>query len=359
MRKSIDNNLDITCLGLMSGTSLDGLDLCLVSFRSEQKKWIYDIKAFKTITYDLEMKTNLSNAETLSGKDLLQLHNEFGRFIGSQSVDFIKKTGIHPQFIASHGHTVFHQPTHRYTLQIGSGAAIAAATNITTISDFRSLDIALGGQGAPLVPVGDEYLFNEYDYCLNLGGFANISTKKNGNRIAFDVCPLNVALNRISQSIGFEYDDGGEIAAKGKVHQKLLAELNSLAFYHTEGPKSLGKEWFLQDFVPIINNFSLEIEDVLCTLCEHFAFQLSRCVKKDKTVLVTGGGAYNSYFITRFEALSKASLVLPDDATIQFKEALIFAFLGLLRMERITNTLHSVTGASIDSVGGSVFYMPE
>jgi len=350
------SNSKVVCLGLMSGTSLDGLDLCLVEFEKKENIWGYNVISGKTVSYNTEMRNKLSQAETFSAIDLLLFHNEFGSFLGKEAKQFYNKLNIKPEFIASHGHTIFHQPQHSLTLQIGSGASIAAKTEIITVCDFRVLDVALGGQGAPLVPIGDELLFSQYDYCLNLGGFANISTKLLGKRLAYDICPVNIVLNHYTRKIGKEFDEGGYIARQSVVNDDLLRDLNELAFYSKQAPKSLGKEWVLKEILPLIDSYNLTIPEILRTFCEHVAIQMSRCVKPNQSVLITGGGAYNGFLISLFKKHSKAQIVIPDDNTIQFKEAIIFAFLGLLRMRGEVNCLKSVTGASRDCVGGSVFY---
>jgi len=344
----------VICLGLMSGTSLDGLDLCLVCFELKNNKWQHEIIDAKTVSYDSEMKNKLSQAERFSALDLLHFNNDFGKYLGNQVVTFCNDQPVKPQFIASHGHTIFHQPEVGLTLQIGSGACIAAVTGLPVVFDFRVLDVALGGQGAPLVPIGDELLFPEYNYCLNLGGFANISTNQNDKRLAFDICPVNIVLNYYSRKVGKEFDDGGYLARQSIVNDELLAELNKLSFYTMLPPKSLGKEWVLKEVLPLIDKYELSIPEILRTFCEHVADQLAKCVKPEQTVLITGGGAYNTFLISLFKKKSKAKIIIPDDKTIQFKEALIFAFLGLRRMRAEYNCLQSVTGATRNSIGGSV-----
>lgn len=345
-------------LGLMSGTSLDGLDLCLVSFGIEDNDArTYSILKAETIAYDTPLQSKLVEAENMSGLDILKFNNEYGRFLGQSALAFINKHGIKPRFIASHGHTIFHQPNEHFTYQIGSGACIAAETGITTIADFRSLDVALQGQGAPLVPIGDELLFHQYDYCLNLGGFANISARLNEQRIAYDICPVNIVLNTFTRKIGLEYDAGGVMARSGSCNQNLLQELNALPYYKQSIPKSLGKEWVLSECMPVINKYDIDLIDILHTFSHHVAIQLSAHVAQGKSVLVTGGGSYNSFIIDLFKSYSNANIIIPDDFTIQFKEALIFAFLGLLRLEGNNNALRSVTGARIDNIGGCVYAM--
>lgn len=344
-------------LGIMSGTSLDGLDIAQCAFRYEQDKWSYEIERASTYPYTIEWKEKLANAETLSGLNLMLLHNEYGNLIGLFVNTFLENSSVTIDFISSHGHTIFHQPHKALTLQIGSGACIAAKTSITTICDFRTMDVALGGQGAPLVPIGDKLLFSNYDYCLNLGGFANISfDDKLGNRLAYDVCPVNIVINRLVEERSLSFDPEGSIARGGKVNETLLAALNGLAFYHQRGPKSLGKEWVLEHVLPLISTYTISLEDKLRTFYEHIAFQMSRIAEfKDKKILITGGGTHNIFLQELFKARFSAEMSIPSKEVIDYKEALIFAFLGILRYRGEVNCLASVTGAKMNNIGGVIY----
>jgi anhydro-N-acetylmuramic acid kinase len=345
-------------IGVMSGTSLDGLDIAYCNFIRKNNKWTFSIKAAETIKYSNTWKDKLKDIENSSALNLALLNIEFGKYTGDCVQNFIKRNKPKAiDFVASHGHTVFHQPDKNLTLQIGSGAAIAAQCKQNVVCDFRSLDVALCGQGAPLVPIGDELLFNDYDYCLNLGGFANVSFKQKNNRIAFDICPINIVLNMLVQKAGKEYDKGGMIAGKGKINDALLKKLNDLKFYQTKAPKSLGKEWVLKNIFPIIEKSKLSVEDALATFVEHVAIQINNSTSSNKksTILVTGGGAFNNFLIQRITVHTKHQVIIPDENTINFKEALIFAFLGLLRWEKKENCLKSVTGASQNNIGGCIY----
>ncbi|NEW80658.1 MAG: anhydro-N-acetylmuramic acid kinase, partial [Gelidibacter sp.] len=260
-------------------------------------------------------------------------------------------------FIASHGHTIFHNPEKHYTLQIGNGPQITSITGIKTICNFRVQDVALGGQGAPLVPVGDELLFSEYDYCLNLGGFSNISFRKNHQRIAFDICPVNIVLNHYVAALNLEYDDRGTMASEGNIENNLLRELNSLAFYNDAKPKSLGYEFVVATIFPIIDKYNLSLKNILSTFVEHIAIQISKKIDSDsgKTMLVTGGGAFNTFLIERLQSHTKTQLIIPQETIINYKEALVFALLGFLKDENKINCLKSVTGASKDHSSGIIF----
>lgn len=362
----------IKAVGLMSGTSLDGLDLVAVEFWQTGKTWNFYIEAAETVEYSSEWKNRLKNAPTVSGVELIQLHTEYGRFLGNETKRFLTENNFEPDLIASHGHTIFHQPEKGFTFQAGSGFEIAAVTGITTVADFRSGDVALGGQGAPLVPVGDRLLFSEYEYCLNLGGFANISFEKNGKRIAFDICPVNIALNHFAEIQGFAFDKNGDLGRKGKVNTELLNKLNLLDFYGSEPPKSLGREWVEQVFMSVVNDFEISDEDKLRTVYEHIAQQIVGTIGRGKgegegkdkgeeegrdkgKMLVTGGGAFNAFLIELISGKTAVELIIPANEIINFKEALIFAFLGVLKIRGEINCLASVTGAKCDSSAGIIY----
>lgn len=342
----------------MSGTSLDGLDICLCNFTWKEEKWAYKIQKAITVNYDSSIKNRLSSAYTSSGIELTKLDFEYGKWIGSQIKGFLTDVEIRPDFIASHGHTIFHKPNEGYTLQIGNGAAIAAESGLPCICDFRSSDVCRSGQGAPLVPIGDRYLFTEYDICLNLGGFANLSYEEDSSRLAFDIGPCNIILNSIAQEMGINYDVDGNLGRKGFVNESLLNKLNSLEYYHKNLPKSLGREWIEEIFFPIVKEYSITPEDKLSTLYEHIATQISLIINRinGKSILITGGGAHNSLLIHLLRNKSKHSIVILDKQTIDFKEALIFAFLGVLYILKQPGALSSVTGANQDSISGCLYY---
>jgi anhydro-N-acetylmuramic acid kinase len=344
-------------IGLMSGTSLDGLDIAYCSFSEKNNKWKFSIKVADTVAYSNKWLKKLQSAHELSGADLLKLHNEYGKYLGEQVAIFIKAKGIRKvDFVASHGHTVFHQPKEKFTFQLGNGAAIAAVSNCNVVNDFRTLDVALNGQGAPLVPIGDKMLFSEYEYCINLGGFANISFDKSGKRIAFDICPANIALNYLASQLGKQYDKNGQLAAKGKIENDLLKELNALSYYKASAPKSLGREWLEKEFLPIINEQEIGIEDKLATVTTHVAEQIANSVKQKGKVLVTGGGAFNAFLIKQLQAkLPHHKIAIPAEEIVKFKEAMVFAFLGVLRWEEKDNCLASVTGAYRNNKGGTIW----
>lgn len=346
-------------IGVMSGTSLDGLDLVACRFSMDQN-WSFEILKSVTIPYSHKWISKLSQPVIeLNAYEFALLHNEYGKFIGKQAADFCKDLDEIPDLISSHGHTVFHQPHKRLTFQIGNGASIAAASGLPTACDFRNLDVALKGQGAPLVPVGDELLFGEYDFCMNLGGIANISFREDGERKAFDICPANLAFNHFTKELGYEYDLSGNLGRSGNIQPELLDLLNGLDYYRQKGPKSLGREWFDDVFLPLIYSFQLPPEDVLRTLYEHISDQLSRAVDQypKGQILITGGGAHNVFLIELFCEKTKHKTILPSVQLIDFKEAIIFAFLGVLRLRQEVNCLSSVTGTHHNHSGG-VIYLP-
>ena len=340
----------------MSGTSLDGLDLVISRFHQIRNQWQYRILKAVTFDYPAEWKQRLSNASMFDTCSFLLFHDEYGRYIGDAVNKFLKATGVKAELVASHGHTIFHQPQNEFTFQLGSGAAIASQCNITTVSDFRTLDIALGGQGAPLVPVGDEFLFSKYRFCLNLGGFANISNRHKGSRIACDICPVNIVINNLALQAGYEYDPGGIIGSHGKINYELVKELNSLNFYSRPAPKSLGREWLEEYFMPVLANYDISLEDLIRSVYEHIAIQISSHINnyENGEILVTGGGTLNTFLMELLRQKTKSTFIIPDQQLIKFKEALVFAFLGLLRYRNEINCLASVTGARSDSSSGII-----
>ena len=340
-------------LGLMSGTSLDGVDLALCRFEGVRPT----VLAATTVPYPAEWRDRLSHLEHSSALDYAKAHVELGHYFGVLINTFLQSQDTPVDAIASHGHTIFHQPASGLTTQIGDGDAIAAETGLPVVSNFRTLDVALGGQGAPLVPIGDKLLFGEYDACLNLGGIANISYRSGTKRIAYDICPCNMALNRLASRLGLDYDPNGENARIGVFNQELNEQLNYLDYYNINPPKSLGKEWFVESFWPLVEASALSTRDLLATVTRHIAGQLTQVVQKQgiKTLLVTGGGAFNSYLIETLQTLNpKVKITVPEKLIVNYKEAIIFALLGYLRLTRQVNTLASVTGARCDSIGGTV-----
>ena len=349
------NKSEVFVIGIMSGTSLDGVDLVYVKFIKNNYNF-FEILHSETISYSKKWKEVLQNAIHDSSRDLKVLDVDYGKLLGGIINVFIEKFQIkNIDFLASHGHTVLHQPEKGVTLQIGDGQTISDVTKQKVVCDFRTQDVEFGGQGAPLVPIGDELLFFDYDFCLNLGGFSNVSFKKDDKRIAFDICPVNIVLNFYANKLGLEYDDSGRIASKGKLNLELLEKLNSLEFYLKEPPKSLGLEWVQKEVFPLIDSLETDVSSILRTFVQHIAIQISKIIYNNNSVLITGGGVFNSFLIQQIVRISNSSISLPVDKIINFKEALIFAFLGVLKVDNQINCLKSVTGASKDHSSGVIF----
>lgn len=346
-----------TVSGLMSGSSLDGVDLAFCEFFKEGSGWDFRIVFAETIPYPHDLKNSLLDPFGLDKNEVRELDLRLGKYYAELINRFHKKHRVQPDLIASHGHTLFHEPENGLTFQAGHGPSMAELTGITLINDFRSEDLANGGQGAPLVPIGDLLLFGKYDACLNLGGFANISfDQPDGKRIAFDVGPANLALNHIASREGLDYDRDGIIASRGSINSILLKKLNALDYYQKKAPKSLGKEWFREVFHPLIKTSELSIEDLMATMVEHIAIQLASVINLAcaDNVLVSGGGAMNKVLMERFAYHTGAQIFIPAPELINFKEALIFAFLGLLRLRGEINCLSSVTGGASDLSTGVI-----
>lgn len=350
-------------IGIMSGSSMDGVDLAFCELAEHNGSWTYAIHAAETVPYEMKWRNRLSQLYKQTAMIYAKTDAYYGRYLGDLVNAFINKHRIHADFIASHGHTVFHSPSEGYTSQIGHGAFIHAATGLPVVSDFRTTDIAMGGQGAPLVPIGDKYLFGEYGFCLNLGGFANITANSNGTMHAFDIAPCNVVLNRTARLLELQYDEDGNEAAKGILQPDLLNDLNAIEFYSQPWPKSLNREWINKVFWPVAKNYRIAPQDKLATLCEHIAMQIAESIRvikqhyevNNQKLLVTGGGAFNKFLVGRLREHCALDTEVPDETTVNFKEALIFAFLGALRLQQKNNCLSSVTGAEEDNAGGAMY----
>jgi anhydro-N-acetylmuramic acid kinase len=345
-------------IGVMSGTSLDGVDLAHIQFQIKDSKWAFEILECETISYDSNWITALKTAVDYSENQLLELNKNYTQLLASIIADFIKKHALENLDAAcSHGHTILHQPQNGFTLQIGNLPEIAKLTQQKVVCDFRVQDVQLGGQGAPLVPIGDRILFSEYDYCMNLGGFSNVSFEENNNRIAFDISAVNTVLNFYANQLGLDYDDKGQISRTGNCNVNLLNELNALDFYQKKHPKSLGFEFVKEVILPLMERYPISIEDKLHTYTEHIAIQIALALPKKKgSMLTTGGGAYNDFLIGKIQFhLPEMDIIIPSKKILEFKEALIFALLGILKMRDEVNALQSVTGAKYDHSSGVIY----
>jgi anhydro-N-acetylmuramic acid kinase len=339
-------------IGIMSGTSLDGIDLVYAEFWLTEK-WNFSVGPFQTIAYSRKWKDELQTLQSKDESYISQIDQEYGSLLGAYAHQFIKEHKLEVDAVCSHGHTIFHQPEKKITLQIGDARKIAEECQKTVINDFRSLDVELGGQGAPLVPIGDQLLFSNFDYCLNLGGFSNVSYQKNEKRIAYDICPVNIVLNKLSLKLGFEYDNCGDMASQGIINKPLLNDLNLLNYYSKSAPKSLGVEWVNKYFWPIVDSYTDSTINQLRTCVEHMAQQIGESLNNGKC-LSTGGGTFNTFLMARIKNYSKTTIHIPTKDIINYKEALIFGFLGVLKLKDEINCLSSVTGASRDCSSGTI-----
>lgn len=342
-------------LGVMSGTSLDGIDIAHITL-VRKDVWSFQIHVAETIAYSTAMKQKLADAISYDASSIENLNEEYTAYLANEINQFIEKYKINNLIaVCSHGHTIFHKPENNYTLQIGNLPILAKIIKERVVCDFRVQDVELNGQGAPLVPIGDRLLFGDYDYCLNLGGFANLSFEKGTQRIAYDICPVNVVLNHYSLKLGKEYDAGGAFAKAGKIQSSQLKSLNSLPFYKESAPKSLGMEWVNDHIFKILN--PLNTLDAIATFTEHIAIQIANQLSPQKTLLITGGGAFNTYLIESLKKHTAVKIIIPEDEIVENKEALIFALLGVLKLRNANNCLSSVTGAKRDHSSG-VIYVP-
>lgn len=346
-------------IGVMSGTSLDGIDLAHIQFEIKQKQWSFKILESETIPYSSDWVQQLKVAVDFSKTELEILNTNYTELLSDIIVAFIKKYQIENiDAVCSHGHTILHQPQNGFTLQIGNLPEIATLTKQKIICDFRVQDVHLGGQGAPLVPIGDRILFSDYDYCMNLGGFSNISFEKKKQRIAFDISPVNTVLNFYADKLGLNYDDKGKISSTGKIHTELLNKLNNLSFYQKSHPKSLGFEFVKETILPLMESYQISIENKLRTFTEHIAIQTALVLPKKKgSLFISGGGAYNDFLIFCIQShLPKMTIIIPDKKLLEFKEALVFALLGILKLRDEINVLSSVTGAKEDHSSGEIYF---
>lgn len=358
-------------IGLMSGSSLDGLDIAYCQFEYENGKWTYQIIEADCVPYPQKWKLRLKKLNLQNAMTYVKTHTFYGHFLGEMVGEFCERHNINKDevdLVASHGHTVFHDPRNRLSSQIGDGAAIASRTGMTVITNLRNSDVAAGGEGAPIVPIGDKYLFGEHLFCLNLGGIANISCKlENGDILGYDITACNLILNALAQVIGTEYDDGGRFAASGHVEHDLLADLNNMPFYKKNYPKSLNNGWAYWTLNNVINKYRIRPTDKLRTFCEHIVVQIAKEVNNlhnnedisttaNPSMLITGGGAHNAFLIKCLSAVSPVEIVIPDTKTIEFKEAMMMAFIGVLRLRNEVNCLSATTGATKDTIGGAIYH---
>lgn len=364
-------------IGLMSGSSLDGLDIAFVEFHEQAGAWSYEVKATACYAYSEDWIEKLKKATSLNALEYQLLHTAYGHYTGQLVNSFIEENDLEykVQLIASHGHTTFHVPSQQMTAQLGDGAAIAAITGINVVSDLRAMDVALGGHGAPIVPIGEKLLLKEYPLFLNLGGIANVSCNVTDAYTAFDVCPANRVLNMLADKAGKAYDDGGQLAASGTLQPELLKTLDSLEYYQLKGPKSLANDFGTDVIYPLVAGFRFGkkdtwVQDSLRTYVEHIALQVKKALAPvaghagasgetgSRSLLVTGGGAHNTFLIERLSGLLREdniAVTVPGKDLVDFKEAIIMGLIGVLRWREENNVLASVTGSRRDSIGGAVW----
>ena len=359
-------------VGLMSGSSLDGADLAWCTFQFAEddpaKLVSWTLHRGVTIPYDEGWQQRLRNAPALSGRGLWLLHTELGLHYGHMLRTFVDELPEKVDFIASHGHTVFHYPDQHTTTQIGDGAAIAAVLNMPVIDQFRTQDMALGGQGAPLAPLADRYFFPEYFACLNLGGISNISIKTDRGYVAFDVGGANQVLDAMMQEIGKDYDENGQLARTGQLIPALKQAADALSFHAQQPPKSLGNDWVRERLLPLFKDQQYALEDRLHTYCHHVAGQIAASlhqVAKNENIeltdqqqlLVAGGGGFNGFLCECIAAvIQPVQLEIAAPDIIAFKEAALMALAGALRWQQQPNVIPSVTGASRAAVGGAIHW---
>ena len=345
-------------LGLMSGTSLDGLDMALVRFQKFEETWNYECLKAITYPYKKDWMNKLQSAPSLGKAELFELHAAYGDLLGGLAKDFLGSIGADCDMISSHGHTVHHDPEGGYTFQLGDGNRLASTSGFKVLADFRSQDIALGGQGAPLAPFGDRMLFGAFDACLNLGGISNVSLQSDNKRVGFDLTGCNILLNCLAEREGKAFDKNGLLASSGKVIPQLLNKMNEWPFLKQEGPKSLHKDDVLAFFIPLMDE-TAATPDLLRTTVTHIGMNISSTLNqhlgREARVLVSGGGAWNKFLLEELRNSMLAEIFLPSKEVVDFKEAIIFAFLGLMRSKGEVNVLAAVTGASNDHSAGQIF----
>ncbi|MGB0167057.1 MAG: anhydro-N-acetylmuramic acid kinase [Luteibaculum sp.] len=342
-------------LGIMSGSSLDGLDLALSEYTLNQEKWSFKILHRDSIELPDNLKELLKTSTSLSGEDLVLLDITYGKWIASQLGDFLADYPK-PDVVGLHGHTVFHKPDLGYSLQIGSADHVAASVSCPVVSNFRQKNIALGGQGAPLVPIGDFHLFNDFDACVNLGGICNTTLLNRQDLLAWDISACNQVFNFLAHEMGQAFDKDGVIALSGSLDEDLLQALNRLSYYDLKAPKSIGNHWVKENFIPLVQRAKSSVPDKMHTVQRHLVDRICTELKSYgvKKALLTGGGAHNANFVQRLRDQGDIEFIVPEKQIVDFKEAIIFGFLALLRILCKENILSSYTNSKFNLSGGSI-----
>ena len=354
-------------IGLMSGTSMDGLDIACCRFEENEDHYGFELVASQQVDFPEIWKSRLLNLPAQTAEVYAKTHVYFGHWLGQTVREFIHQHQLKPDFVAAHGQTIFHQPEKNFTAQIGDGETLASYLECPIVSNFRNKDVALGGQGAPLVPLGEKYLFPHQRLFLNLGGFSNLTYET----LAFDISPCNIVLNALAGRIDHDpplaYDPEGAIAASGTSDTALLRALNQLPYFQKKPPKSLGWEWVEAQVLPLLAATDRPVADLLHTYCLHIAAQIGiaadHVTASGQEILITGGGRHNRFLMQQIaQQLAARNIGIDTQATpslIDYKEAIIFAFLGLRVLTGKTTALHTVTGAPFDNLSGAVHLPPK
>ena len=342
-------------IGIMSGTSCDGLDIAHCLFYKKNNYWIFELINCIDIPYPKQIKDRLLNCSHLDALSLKILDLDLGEFFKNEISKFIQSSESKFDLISSHGHTVFHDPKKKLTYQIGNPFIIYSSIRIPVVFNFRELDVIMSGEGAPLVPYGDKKLFNEFDYCINIGGILNISKLYEKKLIGYDICPGNIILNKFSRKLRKEYDIDGRLSSSGNFNSTLFKVLNEIDYYKGEIPKSLDISYIEKIYYPLFTD--IDPKDILHTYVNHIAYQINNAIQKKKSrVLLTGGGAFNAHILKKISYYNKHDhkFIVPNKDIIIFKEAIIFAFLGFLKLLKKKNISKSVTGSNFSSSSGLI-----
>ncbi len=349
----------------MSGSSLDGLDIAICQFNKTSEKLNWELIKYHTFPFSNELKGRLKNIREASIDEILTVDNMIAKFTASCVAEIGQNVLTPIDYISSHGHTVLHHPQEGYSLQVGNGGTIAAISGIPTICDFRMNDIALGGQGAPIAPIAEKYLFAEHRFFLNLGGIANISIHEGDKILAYDVCPCNQVLNRLANELGLVYDPEGYNARMGKVNDRLLSQWNNMKYFKIQGPKSLDNNWIKKRFYKKIEDLEISVRDALRTSTEFMAqtiaehIRVNRLAGAKNSIFITGGGAHNDFLMQLIDEYTSVDVAIhkPKKEIVDMKEAILMCLMGFLRAQKVANNIPSVTGASKETIGGAL-YLP-
>ncbi|MGB3511917.1 MAG: anhydro-N-acetylmuramic acid kinase [Microcoleaceae cyanobacterium] len=372
-------------IGLISGTSVDGIDAALVDVAGAQTSLKVELLAAATYPYPEKLRSQILDVcggASLSMAELAELDDTIAQQFATAALTINDNYGIKAQLIGSHGQTVYHRPPAQklgYSVQLGRGELIANLTGIPTISNFRAADIAVGGQGAPLVPCVDIHLLShpEYSRCVqNLGGIGNVAYMKSQNAVdlqktilGWDTGPSNTLLDLAVQhfSQGSKtYDKNGEWAANGKPCQELVENWLKQDFFQQQPPKSTGRELFGKDYLfnclSDAENYNLSAADILATITELTAASINHSYRKflpnlPDQILLCGGGSHNLYLKERIQKLLAPIPVLTTSelgVDVDFKEAIAFAVLAYWRSLEIPSNLPEVTGAKVEVMLGEI-----